>query len=1211
MRNSRPANRFFLALLLATGGGVTSHFVAHRLTPLPRVSATAKQRPVAAQHEQIQFASKRPLAVASNSAKVWRDMPLSFAENRGQVDTRAAFLVQGRNTTAYFTAQGLTLALTQQFNYHAEKSPSSPSMAPNSTSQTSRRWNLKLDFIGANPAVRPEGRDLTPARVSYFSGPPQNWHIGIQTYSSVVYSNLWPGIDLAYSGTTNRLKYEFIVKPGADPRQIKLAYRGTSAPLAINTQGQLEITTPFGVIRDDKPVSHQGKGKQVKTEFVVHERAADGSQEYGFKVGKYDKRKTLIIDPAILIYSGFIGGSGDDEGHSIAVDSAGNAYVTGITTSSQATFPETAGPDLTYNGRTDAFVAKIKADGSGLVYAGYIGGDGDDQGRSIAVDSGSNAYVAGLATSSEATFPMVGALDTSFNGGTDAFVAKINSTGSAISYSGYIGGSGIDEAFGIAVDGLGNAYVTGRTTSTEATFPEIVGPDLIFNGMIDAFVAKINAAGSALSYAGYIGGSGDDEGFGIAVDGAGNAHVTGRTTSSEATFPVSNAFDLTLNGTSDGFIAKVNPMGNALAFAGYLGGNGLEEGFGAAIAGVRQLYVAGRSTSVDGSFLTRVSPALSFGGGSDAFATKIVDSSVACPTISITPASLPAGTAGTAYNQTLTASGGFGTYTFSLVGGGLPNGLMLSPSGVISGTPTAFGTFPFTARATDSDICAGDRVYSLVINPPCGAGAITVNPPTLPNGFVGTAYNQTVTASGGASPYTFMVSGGMLPGGLSLSAAGVLSGMPAAVGSFTFTVKATDNNGCMGTREYTVIISGNGLVYYPLQFPVRLLETRPGEQGCFAPGVPLGDNAVRTQQATGTCNGLTIPANAKAIVGNATVVNFISTGFHWITLYPSDAAQPNASNLNFSDNQIVPNNFTVGLGPDGGFKIYSHASTHFIVDITGYYAPPGAGGLYYHRLPSPVRLFESRPGESGCDAPGAPLADNGTRTVLAHRTCLGATIPSTAKAIVGNATVVNFISTGFHWITLYPFGQPQPNVSNLNFHENHIVPNWFVVGLSSDGKFNIYSHAATHFIVDVAGYFSEEPVDTNGQGLLYTALSKPVRLLETRPGEMGCTAPGVPLGNDATLTQAAHGTCSGETIPNTAKAVVGNATVVNFISTGFHWITLYPFGVTQPNASNLNFSDNQIVPNAFWVGLSGDGKFNIYSHGSTHFIVDLTGYFSP
>jgi hypothetical protein len=433
-------------------------------------------------------------------------------------------------------------------------------------------------------------------------------------------------------------------------------------------------------------------------------------------------------------------------------------------------------------------------------------------------------------------------------------------------------------------------------------------------------------------------------------------------------------------------------------------------------------------------------------------------------------------------------------------------------------------------------------------------------------------------------------------------------------GTVNYSIAANTGAARSGTitiagRTFTVNQFGVALQYYPLPAPVRLLDTRPGESGCFAPGMPLGGNSVRMQQATGACTG--IPANAMAITGNATVVNFTATGFHWITLYPGDAQQPNASNLNFSDNQIAPNWFKVKLAPDGTFKIFSTATTHLVIDVTGYYAPPGQGGLYFHPLPAPVRLLDTRPGETACDAPGLPLGNDGMKTVMAHRSCLGATIPSSAKSIVGNATVVNFISSGFNWITLFPFGAAQPNASNLNFHENHIVPNWFEVGLSDDGRFKIYSRAATHFIVDVTGYFSNEPVDVNGQGLLYNPLPVPVRLLETRPGEAGCDAPWAPLGDNATRAQSAHRTCLGVAIPPAARSVEGNATVVNFISTGFHWITLYPFGAAQPNASNLNFTANNIVPNWFGTGLSNDGKFNIYSHASTHFIVDLTGYFAP
>jgi hypothetical protein len=265
-----------------------------------------------------------------------------------------------------------------------------------------------------------------------------------------------------------------------------------------------------------------------------------------------------------LVYCGYIGGSGDDYGHAIAVEGSGNAYVTGFTTSTETTFPVTVGPDLTFNGGTaDAFVAKVNAAGISLVYCGYIGGSSADDGRGIAVDGSGNAYVTGSTLSTEATFPVVGGPDLTFNdssASSDAFVAKVNAAGTALVYCGYIGGSLADEGFGIALDGSRNAYVLGVTSSAEATFPVTVGPDLSYNGgTYDAFVAKVNAAGTALVYCGYIGGSGNDWGDGIAVDGSGNAYVTGYTVSTEATFPVAGGPDLSYNGgTYDAFVAKIS-----------------------------------------------------------------------------------------------------------------------------------------------------------------------------------------------------------------------------------------------------------------------------------------------------------------------------------------------------------------------------------------------------------------------------------------------------------------------------------------------------------------------------------------------------------------------------------------------------------------------------------------------------------------------------
>ena len=245
------------------------------------------------------------------------------------------------------------------------------------------------------------------------------------------------------------------------------------------------------------------------------------------------------------------------------MDGAGTAYVVGTTGSTEAGgFPVTVGPDLTHNhGDNDVFVAKVNAAGTGLVYAGYVGGSDLDGGSDIAVDGAGNAYVVGDTGSSEAEgFPVTVGPDLIFNGDHDAFVAKVSAAGTALAYCGYIGGLGWDVGNGIAVDGAGNASVVGNTFSTEAEgFPVTVGPDLTFGGDRDAFVTKVNAAGTALAYCGYIGGSDEDYGNGIAVDGVGNAYVVGDTLSSEAQgFPVTVGPDLTHNGGySDAFVAKV------------------------------------------------------------------------------------------------------------------------------------------------------------------------------------------------------------------------------------------------------------------------------------------------------------------------------------------------------------------------------------------------------------------------------------------------------------------------------------------------------------------------------------------------------------------------------------------------------------------------------------------------------------------------------
>ncbi len=285
---------------------------------------------------------------------------------------------------------------------------------------------------------------------------------------------------------------------------------------------------------------------------------ANGTHVFGFEVGEYDRSLPLVLDPANLIFCGYIGGNATDYGYGLAVDGSGNVYVTGLTQSTEATFPVTAGPGLTRHSDWDAFVAKVNADGTSLSYCGYIGGDGSDGGYGIAVDGSGSAYITGVTSSNELTFPVAVGPDLIYNGYTDAFVAKVDAAGTDFIYCGYIGGSGYDAGRGIAVDHAGHAYIVGDTNSTEATFPLKVGPGLVHRGGRDGFVAKVNAAGTDLVYSGYIGGAGDDYGVGISEDGWGFAYVVGYTRSAEDTFPVLVGPGLTYNGNDyDVFVAKI------------------------------------------------------------------------------------------------------------------------------------------------------------------------------------------------------------------------------------------------------------------------------------------------------------------------------------------------------------------------------------------------------------------------------------------------------------------------------------------------------------------------------------------------------------------------------------------------------------------------------------------------------------------------------
>jgi len=602
-----------------------------------------------------------PSASKRQALAAYAKLPLAFTANAGQTDPRVRYSAQGAGFSVFLTRKEAMLDLRRPGTKDKRKGAA-----------------LALRFLGSNPNVAIRGERPGSGRVTYLLGnDPARWHTGLRTYERVVYRNLWPGVDMLFMGQSGKLKVEFRVRPGARLRDIRLAYRGAKR-LSLDRRGNLRIGTSLGVFIDTRPASYQliaGTRVPVRSSFT-HERRGSG---YGFALGRgYDRHHTLVIDPG-LVYSTYLGGGGYDAYSDIALDDAGNAYVTGITWS--ADFPTTTGAfDETYDGG-DAFVTKLDASGAALVYSTYLGGSDSDGGFAVVVDGAGSAYVTGQTGSTD--FPTTpSAFDRTFNGGADAFVTKLDASGAALGYSTYLGGAGYDAGLGLAVDGAGSASVTGATTSTDfpttpgafdttfnddddnafvtkldasgaleystflgtgfgngvaldgegnayvtgaaysADFPTTAGAfDTTFSGG-DAFVTKLDASGAALVYSTFLGGSDFDVSQGIALDGAGNAYVTGFTGSSD--FPTTaGAFDTTYNGGyDDAFVTKLDASGAALAYSTYLGGSDFEWGADVALDGAGNAYVTGLTYSSDfptalGAFDTTLN------GDTDAFVTKL------------------------------------------------------------------------------------------------------------------------------------------------------------------------------------------------------------------------------------------------------------------------------------------------------------------------------------------------------------------------------------------------------------------------------------------------------------------------------------------------------------------------------------------------------------------------------------------------------------
>ncbi|MCS6952664.1 MAG: SBBP repeat-containing protein [Bryobacteraceae bacterium] len=511
-------------------------------------------------------------------------LPLVIAANRGQWEESVRYAARWAGGAVWFTDEGPVLSIAGR--------------------------RAAVEFQGVTGPLRLEPGPQLASRIHFLhGGEPEAWVRDVPTYGEVLYRGIYPGVDLRYRVAPEGLKSEFLIAPGADPRQIRWRYSGARS-ISVDREGDLVVDLDGARVVEAKPEIYQQRAGR-RTVIEGGYEVSNGT--VCFRLGRWDPSLPLIVDP-VLSFSTYLGGSGFDSLRAVALDPARNIYVAGFADSRDV--PGANGWRNQNAGGVDAIVAKVGSSGN-LIYLTYLGGSGDDRAFGVAVDSAGAAYVTGWTYS--ANFPTTtGARQRVLAGGRDAFVVKFNSAGNGLVYSTFLGGGSHDAGYGLRVDAVGVATVTGETWSLD--FPVIRGTQLTNRGGCDAFVARLDASGGSLLWSTYLGGTRDDSARSVDVDSSGAAYVAGSTYSAD--FPVAAAVQTSLRGISDGFVTKVSSDGRSWHFSTYLGGGGEEAASGIRVDADGSVTVVGVTASPD--FPVQAARQSAHGGGqTDAFVAKL------------------------------------------------------------------------------------------------------------------------------------------------------------------------------------------------------------------------------------------------------------------------------------------------------------------------------------------------------------------------------------------------------------------------------------------------------------------------------------------------------------------------------------------------------------------------------------------------------------